>query len=1666
MNRILYSCLVLFFLVSNNKLLGQGNYSISPNPQCYSPSGVYTASAAIQAPQPGANTYSWTITTSSGTCTPTLSAFTTGTLAGVTLDAVTYTIPCCGNYTVNCTGLFGTTPIAAVPISTVLSGGQNSGVIFCPGAGAVITPSNSAICIGSSATLTAANAATYTWIASSPAGPVNQGTNNPLVVSPTVNTTYTVIGVTAQGCTISTTATVNVQSASVSVSPASQTMCAGSPVNFTANAVPVTGTNVSAGTTITGYQWFDPFGVALGTGTTLSTPAVGGVHTVVVTHAGAAGNCTVAANSTVVIGTSIPVTITPSSFSICPNGTVMLTATSIQTTASSYTWTQSNFPFPSSTFTGNPVTRTLSTVPRNFTVNVDYFGCPGVATFTVGLLTLTPTLTASSGLSSCPGKSITLTATGGITYTFSAIPIFPGVGTATNAIAKANASVNIVSHTPQGINFPIQYCVSSASAGCTGTTCITVTQRTLFPTLSLSSASVCPGTQFTLSSTTNGTNTAAGASYTFQSPFTPTLIASGSSTSIAYTPPPPGGTVLVPGQTYTVMVDSAGCTGSGTVTVNLLTLTPTLVASSPSICAGQQLTLTTMGAAMDYTFYASAPQFTNSSTSTSIVAGVSNTVTHTPPTGTSIVTYTVNVDSLGCKGSATYSIGILNLGPQFTLTSSAVSGSMCPGTILTVTATSTGASASNYSYTFLAPSPGSFTSAVNIGSVTVANPIPGTGITYTVQADSSTCSGTKTITVNEFKLNPSVVLSPTLVCRNMPVTITATNVNLPLNAGVSYSFYTAPIPPTGTASVGSGLGTFSVSHSPSAQAVYWVVVDSAGCTGPLIPNTATINIRPDLALVPSTSAASVCPGLGATLSVSGPTAATSITYTWSQSAGSGTMTPNSPASSPSVVVNPTVNATYTVNASDSLGCVGSTVINVGIDPTISFGMVLASSGSTICVPQSVNLSVTTAVTSQMPTGGVINYTWTPNSGLTPPTIASSVVAQPTITTVYTLTGSNGYGCVSQNTIVVPVGQIPDPSNGFTIIPSSSGVCVGFTSTLTAFGANSYTWTGTTFTGSIGQQSISVPPGSYTVLGSNGGGCTNTSTITISTLGNLLVNVTPVAGATTCIESNSPKFSQPVHLTASGAGSYVWFPYNPAYMTFSVGPQTDVRPPASTQYTVVGSTAICSGTAVVNVTVIPQFSMNVIPPLPAMCLGDSLKLSIVNISTMAVGPVSAWTYSWTEALNAPPISISSYFTPTVMVYPQNTTTYSVEVRDSRQCISLPRLVTVTVLPRPLTSIAIPTINNVATNTVCFVGLNPGAADVTINLTGNNTNTGLLFGVVPTYTWVSPYSPPYNSILTPPNSNVVTVNAPIRELNKSSVVTYTLISGYNGVQGCKRIDTVSIRVVDCRPVRSIKFSTSEPNDTICARSCVTFINQTDTMAGGPQKLFWTFKGGSPPTSTAAVQTVCYNVPGPYDVILRVSNPYPIADGGSTLTIGTLGYVKVVDVPNVTIIAPGQLHSDTIVRFGQSVSLKGSGALTYEWSPGYNITSLTKPNVTVNPFKTTQYVLTGYNSKHCASSDTINVIIIDDCGEMYVPNAFTPNNDGANDVLYVRGICLESLTFMVFDRWGEKVFETADQKIGWDGTYKGEAMNTGVFVYRLEGKTYDGKAFSTKGNITLLR
>lgn len=728
----------------------------------------------------------------------------------------------------------------------------------------------------------------------------------------------------------------------------------------------------------------------------------------------------------------------------------------------------------------------------------------------------------------------------------------------------------------------------------------------------------------------------------------------------------------------------------------------------------------------------------------------------------------------------------------------------------------------------------------------------------------------------------------------------------------------------------------------------------------------------------------------------------------------------------------------------------SQVVNVG-GSTLS--LTLTASSATSCPGQPVTLTGS----------GAVNYTWSPSATLSSAN-GATVIATPSVATTYSVIGDNGAGCIGTANITISMGS----GAAVSVLATSTAVCAGFNSTLTAVGASNYTWTGTGFGAPINQPSVSVGPGVYQYTASSGAGCVIVGAVTVGTLAPLNINVTQ-SSFTTCMASNYPQYTQPVFLTPSGASTYVWSVYVPSTMSGSLGP-IFVRPPVSTCYTVTGNTSVCSGSAVVCVTVIPQFTMSIIPPQPIMCLGDSLKLKVATIGTLAVLPIT--NYVWYDPQ---PPSIDNPFNPTVTIYPTSTTTYSVEIFDSRACVSLPRLVTVTVLPQPLTAVSIPTINGLATNTICFVG-NQTGPEINLILSSTNQNPPLP-GVVPTYTWIPPYQTPINPILTPsvlngsPGSVVVSVQQFTSNPWIPQMQTYTVVSGYNGIPGCRRVDTVSVLAVDCRSVTiaSVHFTTATANDTMCSRECVTFLNQSDTSSGGIQTYEWKFNGGTPFISTLKNPTICYNLPGVFWVSLKVCNPYP-KPGGSCATIAKNALIKVVDIPNTTIspIYPvvGLFHSDTTIRFGQSVTMNASGAKWYTWEPDNKISSLISPTVTVSPLKTEQYRVIGCNSKRCCANDTVNVIVIEDCGEMYVPTAFSPNGDGANDVLYVRGVCLESLNFMVFNRWGEKVFETTEINKGWDGKYKGEDMNTGVFVYRLEGKTYDGKGFSSKGNVTLIR
>ncbi len=164
------------------------------------------------------------------------------------------------------------------------------------------------------------------------------------------------------------------------------------------------------------------------------------------------------------------------------------------------------------------------------------------------------------------------------------------------------------------------------------------------------------------------------------------------------------------------------------------------------------------------------------------------------------------------------------------------------------------------------------------------------------------------------------------------------------------------------------------------------------------------------------------------------------------------------------------------------------------------------------------------------------------------------------------------------------------------------------------------------------------------------------------------------------------------------------------------------------------------------------------------------------------------------------------------------------------------------------------------------------------------------------------------------------------------------------------------------------------------------------------------------------------------------------------------------------------DTI-KFGESSQLfaDSSDANWLMWLPDSTLSATNIVNPVAKPRQSQYYVVEVRDENSCAKTDTVWVYLLaTPCGpnNVYIPNAFSPNGDGKNDVLYVRANNVTQLYFAVYDRWGQRMFETRDISKGWDGTFKGKQIDPAVFGWYAEGLCDGGKKFELKGNVTLIR
>lgn len=279
-----------------------------------------------------------------------------------------------------------------------------------------------------------------------------------------------------------------------------------------------------------------------------------------------------------------------------------------------------------------------------------------------------------------------------------------------------------------------------------------------------------------------------------------------------------------------------------------------------------------------------------------------------------------------------------------------------------------------------------------------------------------------------------------------------------------------------------------------------------------------------------------------------------------------------------------------------------------------------------------------------------------------------------------------------------------------------------------------------------------------------------------------------------------------------------------------------------------------------------------------------------------------------------------------------------------------------------------------------------------------------------------------------------------------ITYTLTG--TSAQGCTARDSITVSVKEKLSI------THSSNDSVCVGSSKKMsASGANTYAWSPSNSLDN-PNSNEPTATPMVSTTymvigsddvgCFKDTGYVDIKV---NPMPTVEAGmdKTINIGqTIDLVPVVS-PDV---------SDVV------------------WTPTTGLFRNVYPGISVKPTENTEYTVQAKNRGGCTARDRVTVFVICNGSNIFIPNTFSPNGDGTNDIFYPRGTGLFKVkSLRIFTRWGEIVFEKTNfdannPAYGWDGNNKGQKANPDVFVYTLEVICDNGSILTYRGNISLVK
>jgi gliding motility-associated-like protein len=1481
-------------------------------------------------------------------------------------------------------------------------------------------PSNTLTCTTTSITLSANGTGTYSWSQ----GATNLGNNPTLTV--TTPGTYNLIVTGSNGCTATT---------SIVISQNTQLPTALITANPQTNILTCSTTSIAL--TASGglsYSWSNGT-TNLGSNASINVSAPG-IYSVTVTGA---NGCIASVNSNItqdIVAPNVSINNTTNTTTLnCTTTSINLNATG----GVSYSWSNGT------SIVGTNAALSVNS-PGAYTVTVTGAnGCTATASTTINQTIAAPivsiTNNANTTILTCTQTSIDLTATGGGTYSWSN-------GT---TIVGATATLNVTS--------PGTYTVTVTSTnGCTATSAVVITQNITAPTAAITAN---PNTTM-LSCTNNALSLTAsgGGSYSWTNGTN--TIGTGATISISN----PG--------TYTVTVTGAnGCTATAATTITQNNQAPTVsiaaTANGVLTCSNTSITLT--GSSSTGTGTAT---WLNGTTviSTGPISGtgnVSNLVVNTPGT------YTLNIlEANGCLGTANYTVTQNIAVPTAVITNNTAS------TLLTCSQTSISLLASGgttYSWS-------NGTSIVGTNAV-LSLTSPGT---YTVTITGTNgCIDTEQLSITQNITAPTSAITNNTAATQL--TCSLTSISLTATGGGTYSWS------NGTTIVGT-----SANLTVTTPGTYTVTVSSStnGCTS-TSATTITQNITAPQAAISSVPSPAV---LTCTTTSIALTASGGGSYSWIS-------TGTNLGSQANISV--TTPGTYTVTVTGANGC--TSTVNSTVTQNI------AAPTATITNSPATNILTCSTTTINLTASGGTSYSWSNGTSIVG-TAATLAVTQPGIYTV-TVTAANGCTSTANSTITqnitTPVAGIFNASNATVLTCSQTSISVN------ANGGSTYSWSnGTSVLGTAAALTITTP-GSYTVTATAANGCTDTEQIVI-TQNISAPTATITNGATTTIlDCNTTNIT----LTAGGGVSYSW-----SNGTANLGTTAAVQVTTAGTYTVT-TTAANGCTDTESITITSQANTNpTFTQIAAVCTGGAINLP----STSNNGVNGSWspapnlnaTTTYTFTPNTGLCANTATMTVTVNPYPSITAVNDTICAGSTATITTQinliggtytwvgnanTLANLSVTPANTNSYAV--IYNLAgcTDTAfAQVIVNPVPVVQVQNATICAGQTGILIASanLPNgqFLWangstndtisLNPLSTTSQSVTytlagctSIPVSATLTVNpVPSITMNNQTIcfgdpVTMQAVAnpagiyywGPNAVQGIAsntftpaQDSTITVfNVLNGCSSDTIQATVTVlplPISTFSAdilQGCVPL--SVNFSADVSNNTSYTWQTSNQLNATGAQANLEFDMNGSFSVSLTATL------NGCTSTTTISNMIAVDNYP----IAAFEPSSQVFTEPNQSLSFWNSsvGATSYVWNFGDGGSSNDEAptHLFVVENEGTTVVLYAYSNLGCV--DTAAFFIGFDPGLVYyIPNSFTPDGDQFNQTflpIFTSGIDPYNYQLLIYNRWGEVIFESLNPEFGWDGTFgmQGNPAQNGTYTYLITIKVPSiDKRQTIKGHVNLIR